>query len=129
MPMKPSATSTSNERLSMADTVDKPWGSSRVLGTGPFYLVKEITVAPNQRLSLQYHDHRAEHWVCVAGSGYAEIAGRITMLSSGIAVEIPLRWAHRLVNNGVSDLVIVETQLGAILSEEDIVRIHDDYGR
>ena len=45
----------------------RPWGSYDVVYGGDGFKVKHITVNPGQRLSLQMHHHRAEHWIVVRG--------------------------------------------------------------
>jgi mannose-6-phosphate isomerase-like protein (cupin superfamily) len=86
---------------------ERPWGRFEVLERADRYQIKRITVNPGHRLSLQYHHHRAEHWVIVAGSG------------------VP----HRIENTGTEPLVFIEVQYGEYLGEDDIVRLADDYHR
>ncbi|GJD99614.1 phosphomannose isomerase type II C-terminal cupin domain [Methylobacterium isbiliense] len=107
----------------------RPWGTWEVLATGPGYTVKRITVTPGQRLSLQYHNHRAEHWTIVSGSADVEIDDRVLHLAQGEHVHIPLKATHRIRNAGQDDMVFIEVQYGALLDENDIVRVTDDYGR
>jgi mannose-6-phosphate isomerase len=107
----------------------RPWGSWEVLATGPGYAVKRLVVNPDQRLSLQYHHHRAEHWTVVAGEAEAELDGEIHTLSAGGRVHIPLMVRHRIRNTGAAPLVFIEIQVGELLDENDIVRLADDYGR
>ncbi len=54
-------------------TVERPWGRYTVMDEGPGYKVKQIVVAPGGRLSLQMHQHRAEHWVVVQGTARVTI--------------------------------------------------------
>ena len=51
------------------NTVDKPWGVYMILLETPYTKVKKIVVNPNQKLSLQYHNHRSEVWTIVKGDG------------------------------------------------------------
>ena len=113
----------------MSDSDTRPWGSWRVIDTGAGHIVKHIEITPGQRLSLQYHNHRTEHWICVAGRGTATIGARAITILPGKHVHIPQREAHRIANTGVETLHLVEIQLGTRLDESDIVRIEDDYGR
>ena len=48
--------------------VYRPWGSYDSVHSGDGFKIKHIVVAPGQRLSLQAHRHRAEHWVVVRGT-------------------------------------------------------------
>ncbi len=91
--------------------------------------IKRITVHPGQRLSLQRHAHRDEHWFVVAGKALVTIDGREIPLSEGGSVDIPRQAAHRIANTGAESLVFVEVQRGDYLGDDDIIRLEDDYGR
>ena len=107
----------------------RPWGSWEVLATGEEYTLKRIVVHPGHRLSLQYHNHRSEHWTVVAGEAEVEIDGDTYRLGRGEHIHIPLRAQHRIRNVGDEALVFIEVQVGELLDEMDIVRVVDDYGR
>jgi mannose-6-phosphate isomerase-like protein (cupin superfamily) len=107
----------------------RPWGSWAVLDTGETYAVKRIVVRPGHRLSLQRHQHRAEHWLIVAGSGLVTRNEESFALGPGEAVDIAVGDIHRIANPGTADLVFIEIQTGPILSEDDIERFQDDYKR
>lgn len=107
----------------------RPWGMWETLARGAGFQVKRLRVAPHQRLSLQAHRHRAEHWVVLAGRPLAEVEGRASGLAPGGHIFIPQGARHRLANPGEEEVVIIEVQLGEVLSEEDITRFSDDYGR
>jgi mannose-6-phosphate isomerase len=107
----------------------RPWGGYVVLDDGPLAKVKRITVDPGQRLSLQLHHRRAEHWVVVAGTAIVTLGDVDHELGVGDAVDIPTGTAHRVRNPGPEPLVFVEVQLGDYFGEDDIVRLDDDYGR
>lgn len=121
----------------MTDTVQyktgdhdtRPWGTWAVIDVGDKHIVKRITVNPGARLSLQFHKHRAERWTAVAGDGVAEIEGVSYPFSLGKTVDIPLSAKHRVSNPGKVPLIFIEIQYGDILSEDDIIRIEDDYNR
>jgi mannose-6-phosphate isomerase-like protein (cupin superfamily) len=114
-------------RLGEQDT--RPWGSWAVVYVGDGFIVKRVTVDPGQRLSLQFHHHRAEDWSIVTGSGRVELAGRPIDVTVGSHVHIPPLATHRITNIGDKTLIFVEIQRGEILDEADIVRLSDDYGR
>jgi len=107
----------------------RPWGDWQVIDVGPGYVVKRITVRPGQRLSLQRHKHRAEHWLVVVGTAEVVLGSETLRLESGGRVHVPLGETHRIANPGILDLVFIEVQLGAVLSEDDIERLEDVYGR
>lgn len=110
-------------------TVYRPWGSYTVLEEGQAYQVKRIAVHPGARLSLQSHRHRSEHWVVVKGSAVVTVDDQEILLQKGESVYIPAQAKHRLHNNSMELLEVVEVQNGSYLGEDDIVRFADDYGR
>lgn len=113
----------------LLETADRPWGRWTVLTEGAGYKVKLIEVRPGHRLSLQFHHHRSEHWVVVSGRARVVIGDRTAEATPLESMVIPVGSVHRLENPGADPLVVVEVQQGEILSEEDIVRLEDDYHR
>lgn len=109
--------------------VRRPWGSYRSLGCGEGWQVKRIAVKPGGRLSLQKHAQRAETWVVASGVADVTLDGKEVMLRPGESLHIPVGSVHRLENNGPEPLELIEVQQGAYLGEDDIVRLHDIYGR
>ena len=116
-------------RYAVGESDDRPWGRWEVVATGERYTVKRITVLPGQRLSLQYHHHRSEHWTVVEGEAEVEIDGSVHELGFAGHVFIPVGAKHRVRNRGHAPLVFIEVQVGDLLDENDIVRVSDDYGR
>lgn len=112
-----------------ASTVHRPWGSYTSLHQGDRVQVKHIVVKPGERLSLQMHHHRAEHWVVVQGTARVVCGDEQLMLSENQSVYIPLGSQHRLENPGKIPLHVIEVQSGSYLGEDDIVRFDDHYGR
>jgi len=110
-------------------TEKHPWGRWTVLTEGVGYKVKLIEVSPGHRLSLQLHQYRSEHWVVVSGRARVVIGDRMVELIPLESMVIPVGAVHRLENPWPDPLVVVEVQRGEILSEEDIVRLEDDYHR
>jgi mannose-1-phosphate guanylyltransferase/mannose-6-phosphate isomerase len=110
-------------------TVERPWGHYTVMEEGPGYKVKQIEVSPGSRLSLQSHQHRAEHWVVVQGTARVTIGTEIKQVTSNQSVYIPSKTAHRLENPETEPLRIIEVQTGSYLGEDDIQRLDDDYSR
>jgi mannose-1-phosphate guanylyltransferase/mannose-6-phosphate isomerase len=107
----------------------RPWGSFRVLHEGPGFKVKEIVVAPGGRLSLQSHEHRAEHWVVVAGTARVTVGDEVVTLQPNQSVHVPLGARHRMENPGAVPMRLIEVQCGDYLGEDDIIRYDDVYGR
>ncbi|MEG2172905.1 MAG: mannose-1-phosphate guanylyltransferase/mannose-6-phosphate isomerase [Desulfovibrionaceae bacterium] len=109
--------------------VYRPWGSYEVLAMGERFQVKRIIVKPSEVLSLQWHHHRAEHWVVVSGTAKVTVGTELILLHEDQSTYIPLGTLHRLENPGKIPLEIVEIQSGSYLGEDDIVRVEDTYGR
>ena len=110
------------------DADDRPWGRWEEYLNESGYRVKRIIVHPGERLSLQRHALRSEHWVIVSGSGEFTLDDSVTAVGPGDRVFIPVGGIHRVQNVSSEDLIIIETQLG-VCDEDDIERLEDDYGR
>jgi mannose-6-phosphate isomerase-like protein (cupin superfamily) len=110
------------------ERVERPWGWFESLGSGEGYQVKRLLVRAGNRISLQRHQHRSEHWVVVSGEGWLECEGSSIPAEVGTHLAIPQGAVHRA-RAGALDLLIVEVQQGPWLSEDDIERLSDDYGR
>lgn len=106
----------------------RPWGWFENLAQGEGYLVKRLLIRAGCRISLQRHHHRSEHWVVVAGDGTLECQGQTINATAGTSLFIPLQAMHRA-SGGSHDLEIIEVQRGPVLSETDIERFADDFGR
>lgn len=110
-------------------TVYRPWGFYTVLAQGKGFLSKVIHVNTGQKLSVQSHNHRSEHWVVLSGTAKVVLEGKEHILSQGHSIDIPLKAVHSLQNPYDEDLEIIEVQLGDLLLEDDIIRYEDMYGR
>ena len=114
----------------MNSIVQKPWGSYLILEQGKSYLVKNILVKPGEKLSLQSHEHRSEHWVIVAGIGKVTVNETIKTLKKNESIFIPKTnetsaWKMQ----EEEDLIVIEVQYGDLLQESDIIRYSDIYNR
>jgi mannose-1-phosphate guanylyltransferase/mannose-6-phosphate isomerase len=109
--------------------VHRPWGSYTVLEETEIYKIKRVSVKPGQKLSLQLHHHRSEHWVVVSGTAEVELNGETRFLRQGESTFVRSGMRHRLKNPGIIPLEVIEVQLGEYLEENDIVRFDDEYGR
>lgn len=108
----------------------RPWGYIEQISAGDRFAVKRMVVDPGGVLSLQRHQHRAEHWVVVGGTATIELAGEGTrLLTIDQSAYVPLGTVHRLSNRGRIPLELIEVQSGAYLGEDDIERIEDIYRR
>jgi mannose-1-phosphate guanylyltransferase/mannose-6-phosphate isomerase len=125
------------ERLKLEDrkevsehvTTHRPWGSYTVLDEGERYKIKRIVVNPGERLSLQKHYHRSEHWVVVKGAAKVNIGDKEIFIHENESAYVPKSTLHRLENPGKVPLEIIEVQNGEYVGENDIVRMEDHYGR
>jgi mannose-6-phosphate isomerase-like protein (cupin superfamily) len=107
----------------------RPWGYYRVLHEhGPQVKVKELTVEPGQRLSMQRHSDRAEHWFVIEGTAAVytinrksdqELLGKFTTHQH---IHINRHEWHQLCNETDQQLRVVEIQYGSNCVEEDIER-------
>jgi glycosyltransferase involved in cell wall biosynthesis/mannose-6-phosphate isomerase-like protein (cupin superfamily) len=105
----------------------RPWGHYEDLLERDDHKVKEIIVKPGKRLSLQQHQHRAEHWTVVSGEARVTVGDQAIPLKSGQSVEVPKGAVHEIMNPGDIPLVLVEVQMGDYFGEDDIIRLEDDY--
>lgn len=110
-------------------TAHRPWGTYTILENNAKYKIKRIEVKPGGRLSLQKHFHRSEHWTVVSGTAVVTLGEKEIPLRANESIYIPMGELHRLENRGKLLLVVIETQIGDYLGEDDIVRIQDDYKR
>ncbi|WP_130803781.1 mannose-1-phosphate guanylyltransferase/mannose-6-phosphate isomerase [Acinetobacter ihumii] len=109
--------------------VYRPWGKYDSIDHAERYQVKRITVKPGQKLSIQMHHHRAEHWIVVSGTARIHKGKDNFLLAENESVYIPLGEIHALENPGKVPLELIEVQSGSYLGEDDIVRFEDLYGR
>lgn len=117
------------EEIKSRECVVKPWGSYTVLSEGEGFKVKKIVVKPGQRLSLQSHRHRNEHWVVVQGEATVQVGEEERVLRTNQNVYIGKEEKHRLSNYGTIELILIETQQGSYTGEDDIIRYEDIYDR
>jgi len=107
----------------------RPWGHYENLLEWDDHKIKELIVNPGERLSLQKHQRRAEHWIVVDGEALVTVDKDEILLKSGESVDVPRGAVHRIMNPGDIPAVIVEVQMGDYFGEDDIIRLQDDYDR
>ncbi|NNE21665.1 MAG: mannose-1-phosphate guanylyltransferase/mannose-6-phosphate isomerase [Rhizobiales bacterium] len=122
-------TASGRSEANEAMQIFRPWGNYERLESTQGYQVKRITVNPGGVLSLQSHQHRAEHWVVVDGCAEATIEDAVCTLEANQSIYVPAGSRHRLANRGNDPLVLIEVQTGTYLGEDDITRFDDVYGR
>lgn len=111
-----------------APKTERPWGYYRVLHDVPGMKVKELTVEPGQKLSMQRHNLRAEYWIVSEGdavvnramaSGYAMPS---VTIGRHVEYKVPVGEWHQLTNPFDVPVKVVEIQYGKNCVEEDIER-------
>ncbi|MBO8230559.1 mannose-1-phosphate guanylyltransferase/mannose-6-phosphate isomerase [Prochlorococcus marinus str. MU1404] len=107
----------------------RPWGFYESIVEDSRWKVKLINVIPGEKLSLQLHHHRSEHWIVVKGTAKVEVDKSEMILNENQSTYIPLGSKHRLSNPGEVPLLLIEVQSGSYLGEDDIERFEDSYGR
>ena len=107
----------------------RPWGEWQVLDLQSHVVVKKLLVYPGGRISLQRHQLRTERWIVTEGVATVRCDNNIMHLNVGESIMIPCGSIHRLSNQGTAPVALIEVQIGNYLSEEDIERFNDDYGR
>jgi mannose-1-phosphate guanylyltransferase len=110
-------------------TAHRPWGTYTVLEDTPGYKIKRIVVKPGKRLSLQKHYHRNEHWIVVSGTATVTVGDETRLIRPNESTYIKMGEVHRLANDGVIPVVLIEAQVGEYTGEDDIVRLEDDFKR
>ena len=118
-----------DETTQCRKTVFRPWGFYTCLNGGEGWLSKIITVSPGHKLSLQSHNYRSEHWVVLEGTATVLLEDEVHELEKRQSIDIPLQAKHSLQNHTNEPLKILEVQKGEYISEDDIVRYEDMYGR
>jgi len=107
----------------------RPWGYYQSVDQGARHQVKRIVVKPGQRLSLQKHFHRAEHWIVVKGTAEVTRNDEVILVHENESIYLPIGCVHRMANPGRIDLELIEVQTGSYLGEDDIIRLEDIYNR
>ena len=114
----------------LAECVERPWGWYASTFAAEGFKTKVFVVKPRQRLSLPSHGHRHELWTIVSGRGICTVDDKVFEVANDSFVTVPKGARHRIENMSDSDdLIIAEVQVGDYISESDIVRYDDDYGR
>lgn len=103
----------------------KPWGYTERINAGDRFAVQSMMIKPGQRVSLQSHLHRTEHWIVVSGTVEITIDGQTSLLTENQSAYVPLGARHTLHNPGKIPVRMIEVQSGTYLAEDDIVR-HTD---
>ena len=117
------------EEIKVNKKVHRPWGHFISLIKEENWQVKRLRINPNESLSLQMHNFRAENWIVVKGIAKVQIDEKICFLNPNESIYIPKGAKHRLSNTDKTPLEIIEVQIGTYLGEDDIIRFKDKYKR
>ena len=117
------------EEIKLNKKVHRPWGNFTSLIKEENWQVKRLRINPNESLSLQMHNFRAENWIVVKGIAKVQIDKKICFLNPNESIYIPKGAKHRLSNTDKTPLEIIEVQIGTYLGEDDIIRFEDKYKR
>ena len=109
--------------------IQRPWGSFSILDQSATYQVKKLLINPLSSISLQFHEHRSEHWVVVKGKVEVVKDKSKFILEENQSTYVRKGEVHRLLNLSNDIVEIIEVQTGSTIDEEDITRIKDDYDR
>ncbi len=118
-----------NKYFEKKNVFHRPWGRYTNLYEGKNFLVKELVVNSNSKLSLQKHFHRSEYWTITDGKPLITLNKKNFFKKPGEKIFIPREAIHRIENKFKKKVKIIEIQTGPILRETDIVRYQDIYGR
>ena len=118
-----------SDTIKLHKTVFRPWGYYTCMNSGKGYLTKTICVMPKQKLSIQSHNYRSEHWVVLEGRALVVLNDKEYNIDAGESIDIPIQAKHSLQNPYDEELKIIEVQKGDYISEDDIIRYEDSYGR
>lgn len=101
----------------------KPWGSQDSIDEGERYQVKKVVLKPGNKISLQVHHHRAEHWIVVSGTAKVTKGDSSFILTENESTFIPIGEIHSIENPGKIPLELIEVRSGSYLDEDDILRL------
>ena len=105
---------------------ERRWGTYKVMGynvlpDGYRALTKLLCIKAGCNISYQYHNRREEVWTFIDGRGQLALDGRVVEVGRGDVIHIKVGQKHAV--RAVTDLQIIEVQMGSELVEEDIVRL------
>ncbi len=107
--------------------MDRPWGGFEQFTLNENTTVKILTVKPNQRFSLQYHNKRKEFWKFLDNPAEVTLGDKVIPVKENDEIIIPVKVKHRI--KALDKPVrVLEISFG-FFDENDQVRLEDDYDR
>jgi len=109
-------------------TIDKPWGNEQVWAKTDKYVGKILTINPNERLSLQYHEDKEETIYVLEGMlqiWTTDDDNLYSLCGTGSTYHVAPNQVHRF-GAGDNKVVLIEVSTPEL---DDVVRLKDDYSR
>lgn len=112
---------------------EKPWGYEQIYAAVEGrYVGKIIHINAGHSLSLQYHQEKEETISVLSGEAtvqYGPIDGALDerRFGPGDTIHLPARVVHRVI--AITDITFAETSTAHSGWRDDVVRLHDHYGR
>lgn len=104
---------------------ERKWGWYKVLDYHEYdhnkVLTKKLAIHAGNNISYQYHNHRSEIWTVISGEGLFVLNDKIYPVKPNDVLKIPKGSKHSI--KAITNLEIIEVQMGTELIEEDIVRL------
>lgn len=106
----------------------REWGKHELLKKGDGYKVKKVTVAPGMEFDLHKHEYRSEQWTVVKGTPTITLGPDEKHLTTkdyhmGECISVPIGTVHKVRNNTLEDVEIVEVAVGLHVVESDVIRL------
>jgi mannose-6-phosphate isomerase-like protein (cupin superfamily) len=108
--------------------VEKPWGKVTTYALNQPSSVRVITIDPGQETSEHYHQLRDEMWMVLDEGLRVQIGNRVVDARPGDEFVVSAEEPHRITNRSARRGRVLEIAYG-YTTEDDVLRLHDDYGR
>lgn len=103
----------------------RQWGMHEILSSTEYYKVKKVTIYPKMSMKLHKHEHRLESWTIVEGTATIQIGNEVKEYTKNDTVSVPIGVPHRVSNLTDSNVIIIETGIGEIMSEAEFEKKKD----
>ena len=103
----------------------RQWGMHEILSSTEHYKVKKVTIYPKMSMKLHKHEHRLESWTIVEGTATIQIGNEVQEYTKNDTVSVPIGVPHRVSNLTDSNVIIIETGIGEIMSEAEFEKKKD----
>lgn len=103
----------------------RQWGMHEILSSTEHYKVKKVTIYPKMSMKLHKHEHRLESWTIVEGTATIQTGNEVKEYTKNDTVSVPIGVPHRVSNLTDSNVIIIETGIGEIMSEAEFEKKKD----